>query len=132
MVVEGANFCRKEALARVRRLVRRYQPHKDESAIQIGGLMIDKEGFEVRVDGAIVELTYQEFLLLTFLAAKPGRVFSRQQLLSQVWGYDYFGGTRTVDIHIRRIRAKLGPKYERNIQTVRQVGYKFVEEAKSP
>jgi len=130
LVLSGAEFPRAEVVARVRRLIRKYQSHKDGSAIQIDGLVIDKEGFEVRVDEKIVELTYQEFLLLTFLAAKPGRVFSRQQLLNQVWGYDYFGGTRTVDIHIRRIRAKLGPRYERNIQTVRQVGYKFVQEAR--
>ena len=79
-----------------------------------------------RVRGRILDLTYKEFELLKFLAQHPGRVFSRAQLLQEVWGYDYFGGTRTVDVHVRRLRAKLGPEHEALIGTVRNVGYRFV------
>ncbi len=74
----------------------------------------------------MLDLTYKEFELLKFLAQHPGRVFTRAQLLQEVWGYDYFGGTRTVDVHVRRLRAKLGPEHESLIGTVRNVGYKFV------
>jgi DNA-binding response OmpR family regulator len=74
----------------------------------------------------VLDLTFKEFELLKYLAQHPGRVFSRQQLLSEVWGYDYFGGTRTVDVHVRRLRAKLGPEHETLIGTVRNVGYRFV------
>src|SRR5205823_3588907 len=77
-----------------------------------------------------LDLTFKEFELLKFLAQHPGRVFSRQQLLQEVWGYDYFGGTRTVDVHVRRLRAKLGPDNETLIGTVRNVGYRFVIPAK--
>ena len=77
-----------------------------------------------------LDLTFKEFELLKFLAQHPGRVFSRQQLLQEVWGYDYFGGTRTVDVHVRRLRAKLGPDNETLIGTVRNVGYRFVVPAK--
>ncbi|MDQ3932165.1 MAG: winged helix-turn-helix domain-containing protein, partial [Actinomycetota bacterium] len=73
-----------------------------------------------------LDLTFKEFQLLLFLAQRPGRVYSRQQLLQEVWGYDFFGGTRTVDVHVRRLRAKLGPEYESMIGTVRGVGYKLV------
>ncbi len=131
MVIPAGTFPTGELLARVRRIVRTRISHKAGEAIAIDGLIIDKEAYEVRVDGELVELTYQEFLLLTFLTANRGKVYSRQQLLDRVWGFNYFGGTRTVDIHIRRIRAKLGPRYNRYIQTVRQVGYKFVGEVRS-
>ena len=76
--------------------------------------------------GRPLDLTYKEFELLKFLAQHPGRVFTRDQLLREVWGYDYFGGTRTVDVHVRRLRAKLGAEHDSMIGTVRQVGYKFV------
>ena len=131
MVIPAGTFPTIELLARVRRIVRTRISHKADEAIAIDGLVIDKEAYEVLVDGELVELTYQEFLLLTFLTANRGKVYSRQQLLDRVWGFNYFGGTRTVDIHIRRIRAKLGPRYNRYIQTVRQVGYKFVGEVRS-
>ena len=121
----------REIMVRIQRIARKLAPHKVAQRISIDGLTIDAEGYEVKVDGDLIELTYQEFLLLTFLSSKRGRVFTREQLLDQVWGYNYFGGTRTVDIHVRRIRAKLAPKYDRYIQTVRQVGYKFVVEAPS-
>ena len=76
--------------------------------------------------GRPLDLTYKEFELLKYLAQHPGRVFTRAQLLQEVWGYDYFGGTRTVDVHVRRLRAKLGPEHEALIGTVRNVGYRFV------
>ena len=78
------------------------------------------------VPGQVLDLTFKEFELLKFLAQHPGRVFTRAQLLQEVWGYDYFGGTRTVDVHVRRLRAKLGPEHETVIGTVRNVGYRFV------
>ena len=76
--------------------------------------------------GQPLDLTYKEFELIKYLAQHPGRVFTRAQLLQEVWGYDYYGGTRTVDVHVRRLRAKLGPEHEALIGTVRNVGYRFV------
>ncbi len=103
-------------------------PATDE-LIHIGDLTIDPHSYTTRLRGESLALTYKEFELLKFLALSPGRVFSRDQLLREVWGYDYFGGTRTVDVHVRRLRAKLGPRCETMIGTVRQVGYKFVPPA---
>ena len=97
-----------------------------EPLIQTGNIVIDEAGYSAKLNGTQLDLTYTEFELLKYLAQHPGRVFSRQQLLSDVWGYDYFGGTRTVDVHVRRLRAKLGPEYESVIGTVRNVGYRFV------
>jgi DNA-binding response OmpR family regulator len=91
----------------------------------VGGLQIDEDTYVVRLKGRPLDLTFREFELLKYLAGNPGRVFTRGQLLQQVWGYDYFGGTRTVDVHIRRLRAKLGGEYESLIGTVRGVGYKL-------
>ena len=82
--------------------------------------------------GRVLDLTFKEFELLKFLAQHPGRVFTRAQLLQEVWGYDYFGGTRTVDVHVRRLRAKLGAEHEALIGTVRNVGYRFVVRAATP
>ena len=96
--------------------------------IQAGSLVIDEATYSVRLRGHILDLTYKEFELLKYLAQHPGRVFTRSQLLQEVWGYDYFGGTRTVDVHVRRLRAKLGTDYEVLIGTVRNVGYRFVPE----
>ncbi|KHD73691.1 transcriptional regulator [Actinoplanes utahensis] len=100
-----------------------------QELIRIGDLTIDPHSYTTRLRGDSLALTYKEFELLKFLAQQPGRVFSRDQLLREVWGYDYFGGTRTVDVHVRRLRAKLGPHSESMIGTVRQVGYKFVAPA---
>lgn len=97
-----------------------------EPLIQSGSIVIDEAGYSAKLNGVQLDLTYTEFELLKYLAQHPGRVFSRQQLLSDVWGYDYYGGTRTVDVHVRRLRAKLGPEYESMIGTVRNVGYRFV------
>ncbi len=94
--------------------------------IRSGDLSIDEAGYAARVRNRALDLTFKEFELLRFLAQHPGRVFSRAQLLQEVWGYDYFGGTRTVDVHVRRLRAKLGPEHEALIGTVRNVGYRFV------
>ncbi|HEY2792677.1 MAG TPA: winged helix-turn-helix domain-containing protein, partial [Micromonosporaceae bacterium] len=98
----------------------------DASLVRAGELTIDHDTYAARLKGRPLDLTYKEFELLKFLAQHPGRVFTRDQLLREVWGYDYFGGTRTVDVHVRRLRAKLGSEYESMIGTVRQVGYKFV------
>ncbi len=97
-----------------------------EQEIRTGELAIDEATYTARLKGEPLDLTFKEFELLKFLAQHPGRVFTRAQLLQEVWGYDYFGGTRTVDVHVRRLRAKLGPEHEALIGTVRNVGYKFV------
>jgi DNA-binding response OmpR family regulator len=94
--------------------------------IRSGELSIDEATYAARLRGRVLDLTFKEFELLKFLAQHPGRVFTRAQLLQEVWGYDYFGGTRTVDVHVRRLRAKLGPEHEALIGTVRNVGYRFV------
>ncbi len=88
-----------------------------------GNEMAVKKIYQVK--GRSLDLTFKEFELLKYLAQHPGRVFSRSQLLQEIWGYDYFGGTRTVDVHIRRLRSKLGPEFESIIDTVRNVGYRF-------
>jgi DNA-binding winged helix-turn-helix (wHTH) protein len=87
---------------------------------------VDEGTYAAKLRGRPLDLTFKEFELLKYLAQHPGRVFTRAQLLQEVWGYDYFGGTRTVDVHVRRLRAKLGPEHEALIGTVRHVGYKFV------
>ena len=94
--------------------------------IRAGDVVIDETTYSARVRGRSLDLTYKEFELLKYLAQHPGRVFTRAQLLQEVWGYDYYGGTRTVDVHVRRLRAKLGPEFEQQIGTVRNVGYRFV------
>jgi DNA-binding response OmpR family regulator len=93
--------------------------------VRSGELVIDEATYSARISGAALDLTFKEFELLKFLAQHPRRVFTRSQLLQEVWGYDYFGGTRTVDVHVRRLRAKLGAGNEALIGTVRNVGYKF-------
>jgi DNA-binding response OmpR family regulator len=100
--------------------------------VDIGDLTIDESTYTARLSGVALDLTYKEFELLKFLAQHPGRVFTRSHLVQEVWGYDYFGGTRTVDVHVRRLRAKLGPEHEQLIGTVRNVGYKFVRPAAEP
>ncbi len=95
--------------------------------VDIGDLTIDETTYTARLSGVALDLTYKEFELLKFLAQHPGRVFTRSHLVQEVWGYDYFGGTRTVDVHVRRLRAKLGTEHDAMIGTVRNVGYKFVK-----
>ncbi|WP_028476194.1 response regulator transcription factor [Nocardia sp. CNY236] len=98
--------------------------------ITLGELVIDEGTYTARLRGRPLDLTYKEFELLKYLAQHAGRVFTRAQLLQEVWGYDFFGGTRTVDVHVRRLRAKLGTEYESLIGTVRNVGYKAVRPAR--
>ena len=93
--------------------------------IRSGDVVIDEDSYTAKIKGRTLDLTFKEFELLKYLAQHPGRVFSRSQLLQEIWGYDYFGGTRTVDVHIRRLRSKLGPEFESVIDTVRNVGYRF-------
>ena len=112
---------------RIRFLLTRLNHVAPGGGMRIGALELDVDRYEISLEGEPLELTYKEFELLKFLATHPGRVFSRDQLLNQVWGYNFIGGTRTVDVHVRRLRSKLGPKYASLIDTVRNVGYKFLE-----
>lgn len=122
-----------EVEARLRFAVTRRQAvsEDDLQVVTRGDLTIEEDSYAARIKGRSLDLTYKEFELLKFLAQHPGRVFSRAQLLAEVWGYDYFGGTRTVDVHVRRLRAKLGNEHEALIGTVRNVGYKFVSPSES-
>ena len=117
-----------EVQARIRlaigRAASRVPPAAEE--VRSGELVIDEATYSARIKGVTLDLTFKEFELLKYLAQHPRRVFTRSQLLQEVWGYDYFGGTRTVDVHVRRLRAKLGTENESLIGTVRNVGYKFV------
>lgn len=109
--------------ARIRLTVTSNAP-QSATGFSHSGVSIDEHSFQAAVNGRALDLTFKEFELLRFLVANPSRVFTREQLLSEVWGYDYFGGTRTVDVHVRRLRAKLGD-HESVIGTVRNVGYRF-------
>jgi DNA-binding response OmpR family regulator len=95
--------------------------------IEYGSLILNLETYQAAVGGRPLDLTYMEYELLKFLASHPGKVFTRETLLSRVWGYDYYGGARTVDVHVRRLRAKLGEEHAALISTVRSVGYRFGE-----
>jgi DNA-binding response OmpR family regulator len=115
--------------ARIRLAISRVQIDQTSTAygeIKAGELVIDETTYSAKLRGKTLDLTFKEFELLKFLAQHPGRVFSRDHLLQEVWGFDYFGGTRTVDVHVRRLRAKLGPENENLIGTIRNVGYRFV------
>ncbi len=98
----------------------------DAHVIRSGEVTVDDATYTAKLGKRPLDLTFKEFELLKYLVQHPGRVFTREQLLQEVWGYDYFGGTRTVDVHVRRLRAKLGPDNETLIGTVRNVGYRFV------
>ncbi len=113
-----------EVDARIRLAISRNKPKALSNLIETNGITIDEVTYSAKVHGLPLDLTFKEFELLKFLTQHPGRVFSREQLLSEVWGYDYFGGTRTVDVHIRRLRFKLGD-LESLIGTVRNRGYSF-------
>jgi DNA-binding response OmpR family regulator len=118
-----------EVEARLRLAIGRLQAATADDApdeIRTGDLVIDEATYTAKIRGRVLDLTFKEFELLKFVAQHPGRVFTRAQLLQEVWGYDYFGGTRTVDVHVRRLRAKLGAEHEALIGTVRNVGYRFV------
>ncbi|HSV39421.1 MAG TPA: response regulator transcription factor [Nocardioidaceae bacterium] len=113
-------------LAIARLAAQRQKDDPDSHVIRSGEVTVDDATYTAKLGGRPLDLTFKEFELLKYLAQHPGRVFTREQLLQEVWGYDYFGGTRTVDVHVRRLRAKLGPEHEQLIGTVRNVGYRFV------
>lgn len=114
-----------ELEARLRHLLARPQGDVPAELVEQGGLLLNLETYQASIDGQPLDLTYMEYELLKFLAQNPGKVFTREVLLSRVWGYEYFGGARTVDVHVRRLRAKLGEAHANLIQTVRSVGYRF-------
>ena len=109
-------------------MLRRRAGAGDGTMIRLGSLSIDTDTYHVTVSGRPLDLTFKEFELLRFLAQRPGRVSTRPALLREVWGYDFYGGTRMVDVHVRRLRAKLGPEHEHLIETVRSVGYRAAEQ----
>jgi DNA-binding response OmpR family regulator len=108
-------------------MLRRRTTVEPGAQIRLGALALDTDSYRVTASGRALDLTFKEFELLRFLASHPGRVFTRPTLLREVWGYDFYGGTRTVDVHVRRLRAKLGPEYEQLIETVRSVGYRAAD-----
>ncbi len=118
-------FSPRELVARVRALLKRARPDRHAEPVTQGPLAVDPLAREARVDGRLLSLTPREFDLLAFFVRHPGRVLSREELLRKVWGYDYLGETRTVDVHVRRLRAKLGDR-QRLIETVTGAGYKFI------
>ena len=115
-----------ELRIRMSRLIFARTGQGDGHVIRHSSLVIDLERYKVTVDEEVVDLTYKEYELLRFLSSNPGQPFTRETLLNQVWGYDYYGGSRTVDVHVRRIRSKI-ERGEPFIETVRNVGYRFVE-----
>ena len=119
-----------EVQARLRLATGRPQVTVDDE-IRHGDLCVDVATYSAKLKGRALDLTFKEFELLKYLAQHPGRVFTRAQLLQEVWGHDYFGGTRTVDVHVRRLRAKLGAEHEQLISTVRNRGYRFVADARN-
>jgi len=122
-VVSGASSV--EVEARLAHLFRRTGRGKQHDLIVYGPLALNLETYQAALDGRVLDLTYMEYELLRFLAAHPGKVFTREVLLSRVWGYEYYGGARTVDVHVRRLRAKFGEEHAHLIDTVRSVGYRF-------
>lgn len=114
-----------EILARIELVVARAHGLSEKNLITHGDLVIDQDRYEVTLAGSKVDLTYKEYELLKYIAARPGRVFSRESLLRAVWDYDYFGGTRTVDVHVRRLRSKINDVRYQFIETVWNVGYRF-------
>jgi DNA-binding response OmpR family regulator len=118
-------FHPRELEARLRHLFHRDGGLRAGELIQYGPLVLNLETYEAVVDSRQIDLTYMEYELLKFLASHPGRVFTREVLLNRVWGYEYYGGARTVDVHVRRLRSKLGEENANLIQTVRSVGYRF-------
>jgi len=116
-----------EVLARAKRILGKTKDAVELEIIECGELTIDLARYEVYVSDRLIELTFKEYELLRFLACNKGRVFTRETLLNEVWGYDYYGGDRTVDVHIRRLRSKLEDPTHTFIETVRNIGYKFKE-----
>ena len=116
-----------ELFLRIDRLLHKRRKTEGDEIIECDGLVIDLATCEVTVDGRAVELTFKEYELLKLLAANRGRVFTRDTLLDKIWGYDYFGGDRTVDVHIRRLRSKIEDVNHTFIETVRNIGYRFIK-----
>lgn len=121
--VEGSDPT--ELAARVRQVLWKRHQVDARNVLKCGNLVMDLANYTVHINGQPVDLTYKEYELLRFLATNPDRVFGREQLLNKVWGYDFYGGARTVDVHIRRLRAKIEDKHNTFIETVRNVGYRF-------
>ena len=122
-LLEGASA--DELTARVRRVLWRLQRHDSSNVLKCGELVMDFANYTVHISGQQVELTFKEYELLRFLAVNRHRVYSREALLNNVWGYDFYGGARTVDVHIRRLRSKIEDRHTTFIETVRNVGYRF-------
>jgi two-component system, OmpR family, alkaline phosphatase synthesis response regulator PhoP len=118
-------FHPRELEARLRHLFWRTGRGARPELVEYGDLVLNLETYQAAITGRPLDLTYMEYELLKFLASHPGKVFTRETLLSRVWGYEYYGGARTVDVHVRRLRAKLGEEHAGLIQTVRSVGYRF-------
>jgi DNA-binding response OmpR family regulator len=116
---------KEELLARIKLAAFQLKRDFNDDVYEFESFKINFSNYEVVVDGKLLDLTYKEYELLRHLATAPGRVFTRSQLLKSVWGYDYIEGARTVDVHVRRLRSKLGNKYANQIETVRHVGYRF-------
>jgi len=114
-----------ELEARLRHLLASDLDIQRAELVEYGDLTLNLETYQASIDGRSLDMTYMEYELLKFLAQNPGKVFTREILLSRVWGYEYYGGARTVDVHVRRLRAKLGEEHANLIQTVRSVGYRF-------
>jgi len=121
--VEGGDP--RELITRVRQILWDRHQVDAENLISCGDLVIDLSNYTVHLGAEPIDLTYKEFELLKFFATNPDRVFGRDQLLNKVWGYDFYGGARTVDVHVRRLRAKIETKHDTFIETVRNVGYRF-------
>jgi DNA-binding response OmpR family regulator len=116
-----------ELVARLKHLFWRSGRGTRPELVEYGPLVLNLETYQAAISGRPLDLTYMEYELLKFLSSNPGKVFTRETLLSRVWGYDYYGGARTVDVHVRRLRAKLSEEHAPLIQTVRSVGYRFGE-----
>ena len=120
-VVRGASS--EECSARIRQLLWPGNESSSSDYVVVDNMAINLATYQVTVGGQPLDLTYLEYALLAFLATHPGRTYSRDALLRRVWGFDYYGGSRTVDVHVRRVRAKLGPELAQHLETVRGVGY---------
>jgi DNA-binding response OmpR family regulator len=118
-----------EIVLRAKRILKKTESTAKQELIECGDLTIDLAKYEVYVNNMPIELTFKEYELLRFLASNRGRVFTREVLLNEVWGYDYYGGDRTVDVHIRRLRSKIEDSAHTFVETVRNIGYKFKETA---
>ena len=118
-------FTAEELQTRIARARRAVNGIDHDDIVRVGSLEMNLATYQVAIDGRPVDFTYMEYELLKFLVTHPRRVFSREALLSRVWGYDYYGGARTVDVHVRRVRAKLGSEHAARIKTVRSVGYRW-------